>query len=101
MTAPTTRKGPPKCPECGKRLDYSRDPYGRVYQCTNLECLQTFDENDDLGDDPVSTTAVLLGEPVEIIREFVRCGKALEASDRSCSLPKGHQGSPCLPASDL
>lgn len=90
-----------RCPECGQRLDYSRDPYGRVYQCTNLTCLSTFTDDDDLGDDPVSTTAQRLGESVEIVREFVRCGKTLDINDRSCARAKGHTRGPCAPASDL
>lgn len=98
MTAPTTRKGPLKCPECGQRLDYGRDPHGRVYQCINMECLQTFTDDDDLGDDPVATTAALLGESVEIIRDYVRCGKALETSDRSCAREAYHRGD-CAPRS--
>lgn len=101
MRAPATRKGPVKCPGCGKRLDYSEDPHGRVYQCTNMACLETYTDDDDLGDDPVSTTAMLLGEPVEIIREFTPCGKALDTNDRSCALPQGHRDGPCVPASDL
>jgi ssDNA-binding Zn-finger/Zn-ribbon topoisomerase 1 len=96
-----TRKKAHRCPECGSKLDESWHPKGRTYQCHNMECLSAFDDDDDLGDDPVSTTAARLGEPVELVRDFVHCGKALEGNDRSCALPQGHRGGPCLPTSDL
>lgn len=99
-----------KCPECGRRLDYGRDPHGRVYQCTNMACLQTFTDDDDLGDETserasVCNVGVLIdddtGEEIELIEYFDPCGKALEYNDRACALAKGHTGGPCLPASAI
>lgn len=31
-----------KCPSCGRPIDGGRDPLGVIYQCTAMDCMETY-----------------------------------------------------------
>lgn len=37
---------PEECPACGSELDRREDELGVTFQCTELDCLQFYDEDE-------------------------------------------------------